>query len=104
MLGLTQLLHKDNEIFGLARRGRRLPNILVAILALLGILVVVLIPLSIAAKLIYGNAEVLDELWGGLFFLIVPFLLMNQGVFRCCLVMRILELNTPMLQCLAVSC
>ena len=37
--GLALLLRKDNEVFDRAKRGRRLPNILMAILAIFMIIV-----------------------------------------------------------------
>ncbi len=73
--GLKQLLHKDNKIFGLARQGRRLPGILTTLLVIIGLLVVAIVPFYIAGELIYGDAEIVEKLWGGAFFLIAPFLL-----------------------------
>jgi len=73
--GLAVLLRKDNEVFDLAKRGRRLPNILVAILAIFMIIVVSFVPFAVATDVIYGNEDALVEIWGGAFYLIAPFLL-----------------------------
>jgi membrane protease YdiL (CAAX protease family) len=73
--GLALLLRKDNEVFDLARRGRRLPNILMAILAIFMIIVVSFVPFAVATDVIYGNEDALVEIWGGAFYLIAPFLL-----------------------------
>jgi membrane protease YdiL (CAAX protease family) len=73
--GLARLLRKENKIFDLAMRGRRLPNILVAILAIFMIIVVSFVPFAVATDVIYGNEDALVEIWGGAFYLIAPFLL-----------------------------
>ncbi len=76
MSALIRLLQADNEVFAMARHGKRLPNIPMAILALLVIMIGGFVPLSIAAESIYGNVEALEKMWGGAFFLIGPFLMM----------------------------
>ena len=73
--GLALLLRKDNEVFGLAKRGRRLPNMLMAIVAIFMIIVVAFAPLTAVADIVYGNEDALVEIWGGAFYLIAPFLL-----------------------------
>ena len=73
--GLALLLRKDNEVFDRAKRGRRLPNILMAILAIFMIIVVSFVPFAVATDVIYGNEDALVEIWGGAFYLIAPFLL-----------------------------
>ncbi len=70
------LMNKDNPLFEAARRGRRLPNIFLSIVVLLGLLVIGFGVTGGIGERIYATPDNPDAYYDSVWFLVVPFLLL----------------------------
>lgn len=74
------VMNKDNPLFEMARRGRRLPNLFLSIVVLLVLLVIAFGATGIIGKLIYADPDNPDAYYDSLLFLLAPFLLLVVGL------------------------
>jgi membrane protease YdiL (CAAX protease family) len=74
------VLSKDNPLFEMARRGRRLPNVLLAISVLLVLSVIVFGATGIIGERVFADPDNPDAYYDSVLFLLAPFLLLMVGL------------------------
>ena len=78
---LVQLARPDNPVFVRARQGKRQPHVITATLVLFGVLIVAFVSFALVGEFTLGDGDLIFDIWGGMAFLVAPFLVMVLLIF-----------------------